>query len=138
VVAAGWPREAVVEARCRAEETSSRALAQRVAPSRRTGWTEERYVLPSDLSYDNYCPNRWWALCPGCGARTVVRESTIVRLLREAADAGEAVLYIQARQSSPIFRRRNDYGQERPELIGAAILFDPLSGVYLPLRSRSL
>jgi len=63
-------------------------------PADEPDWTEERYFLPSDLSYDNYRPNRWWALCPGCGARTVVRESTMVRLMREAADAGEAVLYV--------------------------------------------
>jgi hypothetical protein len=55
---------------------------------------EERYFQSSDLSNDNYRPNRWWALCPGCGARTVVRESTMVRLIREAAEPGEAVLYI--------------------------------------------
>ena len=57
-------------------------------PADEPDWTEERYFLPSDPSYYNYRPNRWWALCPGCGARTVVRESTMVRLMREAADAG--------------------------------------------------
>jgi hypothetical protein len=55
---------------------------------------EERYLQPSDLSNDSYRRNYWWALCPGCGARTVVRESTMVRLMREATDAGEAVLFI--------------------------------------------
>jgi hypothetical protein len=54
----------------------------------------ERCFQPSDLSHDTYRPNRWWAVCPGCGADTVVRESTMVRLVREAAERGEAVLYI--------------------------------------------
>jgi hypothetical protein len=55
---------------------------------------QERYFQASDLSHDAYRPNDWWALCPGCGARTVVRKSTMVRLMREAAERGKAVLYI--------------------------------------------
>lgn len=107
-------------------------------PDEVPGGIEERYFLPSDPSNDNYGPNRWWARCPGCGARTVVREFTMVRLMREAAECGEAVLQSKPVRTSPTSRRRNDYGQERPELTEADILSDPLSGVYMPLRSRSL
>jgi hypothetical protein len=58
---------------------------------------EEKYLQPSDVSNDPYYrnrPTRWWAVCPGCGNRTIVRVSTMARLMREAAERREAVLRI--------------------------------------------
>jgi hypothetical protein len=54
----------------------------------------ERHSQPSDSSNDIYRPNRWLALCPGCGPVRSCRSSRMVRIMREAAERGEAVLYI--------------------------------------------
>jgi len=54
----------------------------------------ESYLQPSELSIDSYRSNRWWALCPGCKARPLVRENTMVRLMREASARGETFLYV--------------------------------------------
>jgi hypothetical protein len=54
----------------------------------------ESYLQPSELSIGDYRSTRWWALCPSCGVRPVVREATMVRLMREAAGRGETFLYV--------------------------------------------
>ena len=95
VVGAGWPREAVAGARKRAEEASSRAppsVWRRVwSPDEDAGGVEERHFEPSDFPTTTTSEPLVGTL-PGCGARTFVRESTMVRLMREAAERGEAVL----------------------------------------------
>lgn len=55
----------------------------------------EGYFQPSERSISDYRSNRWMAICPGCGARPVVRETTMARLMRrEATNRGEAILYV--------------------------------------------
>ena len=94
VVVAGWPARPSLRLVTAPKRPRQGRRPSVWRPDEVPGGIEERYLQTSDLSNDAYRLNRWWARCRGCGAQTFVRESTMVRLMREAVERGEAVLYI--------------------------------------------
>jgi hypothetical protein len=50
--------------------------------------------LESRFWEEGYRPVRYWAPCPGCGARPVVRASKMARSIQDAVGRGETVLYL--------------------------------------------